>query len=175
MEEVILEEVILVDENDDAIGTCEKLAAHVNGGKLHRAFSIFIFHSSTGKLMLQKRAKHKYHFGSLWTNTCCSHPRPGETVREAATRRLQEEMGFIVPLTEKTVFTYRAEDKESGLTEHEIDHVFIGTFDESPTPNPEEVEDWCWKEREAIERDLAENPDKYTPWFPIALLALGKI
>jgi isopentenyl-diphosphate Delta-isomerase len=168
-----MEEVILVDEDDKTIGTCEKLAAHQAGGKLHRAFSIFIFHPD-GRLMLQQRALAKYHFGGLWTNTCCSHPRPGEATIAAATRRLQEEMGFVTDLTEKTVFTYRAEDAKTMLTEHEVDHVLIGVFSGDPMLNPDEVMDWRWVEIADLERDLSENPTAYTSWFPIAFHALKK-
>jgi isopentenyl-diphosphate Delta-isomerase len=168
-----MEEVILVDEHDNAVGTCEKLAAHQDGGKLHRAFSVFIFHPD-GRLMLQQRALEKYHFGGLWTNTCCSHPRPGEATIDAATRRLQEEMGFVVDLIEKTAFTYRAEDVNTNLIEHEIDHVFVGVFDSKPILNPDEVRDWRWVTIADLERDLVQNPAQFTPWFPIALRALQK-
>jgi isopentenyl-diphosphate Delta-isomerase len=168
-----MEEVILVDESDNAIGTCEKLLAHQDGGKLHRAFSVFIFHPD-GRLMLQQRAKTKYHFGGLWTNTCCSHPHTGEVTLAAAIRRLQEEMGFVVDLTEKTVFTYKALDPQTGLTEHEIDHVFVGVFSGEPTLNLDEVAAWRWVKITDLEMDLLENPHVYTPWFPIAFDALQK-
>ncbi len=161
------ERVVLVDENDNEIGTEEKIRAHENGGKLHRAFSIFIFNSK-GEMLLQKRAKSKYHFSGLWTNTCCSHPRPEEATEEAAHRRLKEEMGFDTELKEVFTFTYKAES-ESGLTEHELDHVFVGRFDGEPKPNPEEADDCKWVNVEGLQQDIKENPNKYSPWFKTAL------
>ena len=118
------DDVILVDENDNPLGVCEKLAAHLEGGRIHRAFSDFIF-DTQNRLLLQRRALSKYHFGGLWTNTCCSHPRPGESTLAAAQRRLVEELGFVVPLRELGHFIYRAHDPATGLTEHELDHVFL--------------------------------------------------
>ncbi|WP_395094966.1 isopentenyl-diphosphate Delta-isomerase [Armatimonas sp.] len=162
------ENVILVDANDNAIGSCEKLAAHLYGGQLHRAFSVFIFNDKNC-LLLQQRALEKYHFGGLWTNTCCSHPRPGETTLTAAQRRLTEELGFTVALTELGQFLYRAEDPATGLTEHELDHVFIGHFTGEPTPNPAEVMDWRWQAMEQVEAELLASPERFTPWFPRAL------
>jgi isopentenyl-diphosphate delta-isomerase len=164
------EHVILVDENDHEIGVCEKIAAHENGGRLHRAFSVFVFHPD-GRLMLQQRALAKYHFGGLWTNTCCSHPRPGETSEAAATRRLQEEMGFVVALREAGTFLYRATDAKTGLTEHEYDHIFVGTFDGEPNLNPGEVMAWEWRTIAEIQCDLTAHPERFTPWFPLALRA----
>lgn len=163
-----MEEIILVDENDNEIGHIEKMAAHVDGGKLHRAFSIFLFNSK-GELLLQKRAGGKYHFGSLWTNTCCSHPNKGETLEHAVHRRLKEELGIDTDMKEITKFTYRASDPKSGLTEYEIDHVFIGTFDSDPKPNPEEVEDIKWIKLDDLRKDVNQHPEKYTPWFKIIL------
>ena len=162
------ENVILVDEADNPLGECEKLAAHQNGGQLHRAFSVFVF-DGQGQLMLQRRALEKYHFGGLWTNTCCSHPRPGETSLAAAQRRLTEELGFTVALTEVGSFLYRAEDATSGLTEHELDHVFFGRFDGEPIPNPAEVMDWRWQAMDEVEAELSVHPERFTPWFPLAL------
>lgn len=162
------EQVILVDESDTPIGECEKLAAHQSGGRLHRAFSVFIFNEE-GKLLLQRRAVKKYHFGGLWTNTCCSHPRPGETTLAAAQRRLTEELGFTTELTELGSFLYRAEDSTSGLTEHELDHVFVGHFSDAPSPNPDEVMDWCWQAMDEVEAELSRHPERFTPWFPLAL------
>ncbi|WP_395140232.1 isopentenyl-diphosphate Delta-isomerase [Armatimonas sp.] len=162
------ENVILVDANDNVIGSCEKLAAHLYGGQLHRAFSVFVFDDKK-RLLLQQRALEKYHFGGLWTNTCCSHPRPGETALAAARRRLTEELGFTVGLIEIGQFLYRAEDPESGLTEHELDHVFIGRFTGTPTPNPVEVMDWRWQAMEQVEAELFASPGRFTPWFPLAL------
>ncbi len=161
------EKVILVDEDDNKIGTEEKLKAHQDGGKLHRCFSIFIFNDK-GELMLQKRAEQKYHCPDLWTNTCCSHPRPGEPLEEAAHRRIKEEMGFDCPMEEKFTFTYKA-DFENGLTEHEYDHVYIGKYNGEPDPNPEEAGDWKWIKPKKLNQDIEKNPERYTPWFKKAL------
>ena len=158
------EEVILVDEHDQAIGTMEKLEAHQKG-LLHRAISVFIF-DRQGRLLLQQRAAHKYHSPTLWTNTCCSHPAPGETAADAAHRRLQEEMGMRVPLTFAFTFHYRA-PFDNGLVEHELDHVFIGYTDESPIPNPEEVAAYRWVDRAAIDREIRMHPEHYTVWFKL--------
>ncbi|MES2134658.1 MAG: isopentenyl-diphosphate Delta-isomerase [Patescibacteria group bacterium] len=160
------ERVILVDENDTEIGTMGKLEAHQRG-VLHRAFSVFVFDSS-GRLMLQKRASNKYHSGGLWTNTCCSHPRAGELVVDAAHRRLKSEMGFDCPLTEVHSLTYRAEFS-NGLIEHEYDHMFVGVWDGTPLINSEEVDEWQWMDIEELRRQIAEHPEQYTYWFKIAL------
>ena len=161
-----MEEIILVDETGRTIGFEEKTRAHRDGGKLHRAFSIFIF-DPDGRMLLQKRSAKKYHFGGLWTNACCSHPRRGEELEEAAHRRLREELGFDTDLDEAFTFTYTATDAKSGLTEHEFDHVFVGGFNGAPTPNPDEVDDWKWMDHAQVLRDLAANPEHYTPWFAI--------
>ena len=161
-----MEFVILVDEQDNAIGTMEKQQAHVEG-VLHRAFSIFIFNSEK-KLLLQKRASSKYHCGGLWTNTCCSHPRENETVLEAANRRLNEEMGMSCDLQSIFSFVYKAEF-ENGLTEHEFDHVFFGQSNQTPTLNREEVEDFRYVGMEELQIEINENPAHFTPWFLIAL------
>jgi isopentenyl-diphosphate delta-isomerase len=161
------EEVVLVDEKDNDVGREEKIKAHMNGGKLHRAFSIFIFNGK-GEMMIQQRAFGKYHCGGLWTNTCCSHPRPGELAENAAHRKLKQEMGFDTDLKEILSFTYRA-PFENGLTEHEFDHVFVGGFDGNPQMNPQEVGDFKWVNPNVLEKDVNENPDKYTPWFKIVL------
>ena len=161
------ERVILVDENDKVIGTEEKLKAHQNGGKLHRAFSIFIFNSK-GEMLLQKRAKSKYHFGGLWTNACCSHPNPDKPLEDTVHKKLEQEMGFDTDLKETFTFIYKAEP-ENNLTEHELDHVFIGKFDGEPKINPEEADEWKWINIEELQKDIKENPEKYTPWFKIAL------
>lgn len=165
-----MEEVILVDENDNSIGTCEKIEAHRNGGKLHRAFSVFIF-NSRGEMLLQKRSIKKYHFGGLWTNACCSHPRPGEKIEDAAHRRLKEEMGFDCPLKKIFSFIYKATFK-NGLTEREFDHVFIGFYDGDVKPNPNEADGYAWIDVNELKKDIIENPkkypdfpEKYTPWF----------
>ena len=156
--------VILVDENDNPIGEMEKIEAHEKG-LLHRAFSVFIY-NDRNELMLQQRALSKYHTPGLWTNTCCSHQKVGESNVEAGQRRLMEEMGFSVPLEEKMSFTYKA-PFDNGLTEHEYDHILVGHYNEEPNPNPEEVESWKWESLENVQKDIAENPDKYTAWFKI--------
>ena len=161
-----MEFVVLVDEQDNAIGTMEKQQAHVEG-VLHRAFSIFIFNSEK-KLLLQKRASSKYHCGGLWTNTCCSHPRENETVLDAANRRLEEEMGMSCNLQSIFSFVYKAEF-ENGLTEHEFDHVFFGESNSTPTINLEEVEDFRYVGMEELQIEINENPTHFTPWFLIAL------
>lgn len=156
--------VILVDENDNKIGLMPKLEAHEKG-LLHRAFSVFIFNDQK-ELMLQQRAHHKYHTPGLWTNTCCSHQRDGETSIEAGKRRLMEEMGFDAELKETVKFTYKA-PFDNGLTEHEIDHVMIGHYNDAPNINPDEVADWKWITMDALEDDIERNPEHYTPWFKI--------
>lgn len=156
--------VILVNENDQPIGTMEKMEAHEKA-VLHRAFSVFIINQK-GEVMLQQRAAHKYHSPLLWTNTCCSHQRVGETNIEAGMRRLQEEMGFQVSLKELFHFIYKA-PFDNGLTEHELDHVMIGYYDAEPNINPEEVESWKWMGIEDIREDMTENPEIYTVWFKI--------
>jgi isopentenyl-diphosphate delta-isomerase len=162
------EQVILVDEKDGEIGAMEKLAAHQNGGALHRAFSIFIFNEQ-GKMLLQQRSAGKYHFGGLWTNACCSHPRPGEKTADAAQRRLREEFNFGTPLQKLFSFAYQAHDEKSGLTEREFDHVFIGNWNGAPQPNADEIGDWKWIEVAELRADIAKSPARYTPWFRIVL------
>ncbi len=157
-------EVILVDEKDVEIGTMDKLTAHQEG-KLHRAFSIFVFNSE-GKLLLQRRALDKYHSGGLWTNTCCSHPAPGESLNVATMRRLPEEMGFQCEVQHAFQFIYKAE-LDHHLIEHELDHVFIGQSDLVPVPNPEEVMEFQYMGLEHIEQSLQERPDEFTAWFKI--------
>ncbi len=158
------EQVILVNENDEQIGLMPKLEAHEKG-VLHRAFSVFIFNEKK-ELMLQQRALSKYHSPGLWTNTCCSHQRDGETSLEAGTRRLEEEMGFSVPLKETTSFIYRA-PFDNGLTEHELDHILIGDFNGEPRINESEVANWKWMPLEDVRTDIGKNPDLYTAWFKI--------
>ena len=160
------ERVILVDTNDSPIGQMEKLEAHQKG-ELHRAFSIFIFNTKR-ELLLQQRALDKYHSGGLWTNTCCSHPRPGEDNLAAANRRLKEEMGMKANLTPAFSFTYRAEF-ESGLIEHEYDHVFFGKSDLLPVINKEEVEQYKYINLDTLKQELLLYPDHYTPWLKICL------
>ena len=158
------EQVILVNENDEQIGLMPKMEAHEKA-VLHRAFSVFIFNSKN-ELMLQQRAAHKYHSPLLWTNTCCSHQRDGETNIEAGTRRLQEEMGFTTSLKETTSFIYKA-PFDNGLTEHELDHIIIGYYEQAPVINPDEVEDWKWIPLEDVRTDIAAQPELYTAWFKI--------
>lgn len=160
-------QVILVDEQDREMGTEEKLKVHQRGAQLHRAFSIFIFNSK-GELMLQQRALHKYHSGGLWTNTCCSHQRPGEATLEAAHRRLQEEMGFDTELREIFSFVYQVE-LDQGLTEHEFDHVLIGYYENEPEINAGEVEAWHWIAMDDLLSDIKNHPENYTEWFKIIL------
>lgn len=161
------EELILVDEYDNPIGFETKLGAHENGGKLHRAFSIFVF-DTAGKMLLQRRAKEKYHFGGLWTNACCGHPKKGQGLRDAVHARLREEFGFDTELREIFSFVYRASDAKSGLTEYEFDHVFYGEFDGEPQPNPAEIENWKRVDLTELMVNIETNPHDYTPWFRIA-------
>lgn len=158
------EQVILVDENDKQIGLMPKMEAHEKA-LLHRAFSVFVFNNEN-ELMIQQRAEHKYHSPSLWTNTCCSHQREGETNLEAGKRRLQEEMGFDTDLEEVMSFIYKA-PFDNGLTEHEFDHIMIGYYNEIPNINPDEVADWKWMTLEAIKDDMKVHPEIYTAWFKI--------
>lgn len=161
-----MEHIILVDENDKEIGSAEKLQAHKDG-KLHRAFSIFVFNKN-GELLLQQRADSKYHSGGLWTNTCCSHPRVGEDTLAAANRRLPEEMGFTCPLKEIFSFLYNI-TFDNGLTENELDHVFIGTFDGNPEINREEAKNYKWINVTELRNDIKDNPNIYSQWIKLAL------
>ncbi len=158
------EKVILVDKNDTNIGLMKKMEAHEKG-KLHRAFSVFIFNDN-GELLLQKRASHKYHSPNQWTNTCCSHQRNGESNIEAGKRRLFEEMGFSCKLEEQFSFIYKA-SFDNGLTEHELDHVMTGNYNNDPIINRKEVDEFCWMSINGIKIEIRENPDKYTVWFKI--------
>ncbi len=160
------ESVILVDEHDRETGIMPKLEAHEKG-MLHRAFSVFIF-NSRGEMLLQQRALGKYHSGGLWTNSCCSHPRHGESVIDAANRRLMEEMGMKCELTEKFSFVYKAA-MEHGLTEYEYDHVLIGVTDVIPTVNLSEVSDYKYVTKEGLKYDIAVLPEDYTEWFKICI------
>jgi isopentenyl-diphosphate delta-isomerase len=166
------EELILVDENDEMIGTIEKMEAHQKA-LLHRAFSVFIFNSKR-EMLLQQRAIKKYHSGGLWTNACCSHPRPGEDTMHGAERRLMEELGFTTVLTKIFDFTYK-HHFENGLTEFEFDHVFVGHYDGKIFPDKEEVGDYCFMIFDEIELALKSRPQKFTPWFHIALPLVKKI
>jgi len=158
------EQVILVNQNDEQIGLMPKMEAHEKA-LLHRAFSVFVMNDK-GETMLQQRAADKYHSPLLWTNTCCSHQRDGETNIKAGKRRLMEEMGFEVELKELFSFIYKA-PFDNGLTEHELDHVMIGNYNGEPLINKEEVESWKWMTPKAIKLDIANNPDNYTVWFKI--------
>lgn len=156
--------VILVDENDQQVGLMPKIEAHEKA-LLHRAFSVFVFNDKK-ELMIQQRALHKYHSPGLWTNTCCSHQREGESNIEAGRRRLMEEMGFTVDLEESISFIYKA-PFDNGLTEHEFDHILLGNFDGEPNLNPDEVAAWKWISLEAIKEDMNVHPEIYTEWFKI--------
>ena len=165
-----MEKVILVNKKDEEVGVEEKIKVHKEG-KLHRCFSIFIFNSK-GELLIQQRAKSKYHSALLWSNTCCSHPRPNEKLIEAAKRRLKEEMGIETDLKEIFSFIYKA--KVGDLIEHEFDHIFLGKFNGKPNPDPNEVENWQWISPKELKKDIKKNPKKYTPWFKIILRKMWK-
>lgn len=156
--------VILVDENDRQVGLMPKMEAHEKA-LLHRAFSVFVFNDQN-QLMIQRRAAHKYHSPGLWTNTCCSHQREGETNIEAGKRRLMEEMGFTTSLTENISFIYKA-PFDNGLTEHEYDYILLGDYNDEPNINPDEVSEWKWMFLEDIEKDMKVHPEQYTEWFKI--------
>lgn len=158
------EKVILVNENDEQIGLMPKMEAHEKA-LLHRAFSVFVFNKEN-ELMVQQRALEKYHSPGLWTNTCCSHQREGESNIEAGKRRLQEEMGFTTDLKDTISFIYKA-PFDNGLTEHEFDHILVGNFNGEPNLNPEEAYDYKWMSLEALKEDMIENPTIYTEWFKI--------
>ncbi|HEV8286817.1 MAG TPA: isopentenyl-diphosphate Delta-isomerase [Chitinophagaceae bacterium] len=159
------QQVILVDENDNALGSMEKMEAHLKGLR-HRAFSIFIFNPA-GEMLLQKRASKKYHSAGLWSNACCSHPYPGEETKLAALRRLNEELGFNTPLEKIFDFIYQA-SFENGLVENEFDHVFVGEYEGDIKINSEEVSDYSFKSMKEIKQDLFNVPERYTAWFHIA-------
>lgn len=161
---MVEEKVILVNEQDEPIGLMNKLEAHEKA-VLHRAFSVFVLNKNN-EIMLQQRALHKYHSPLLWTNTCCSHQREGETNVQAGQRRLFEEMGFKTELKELFYFIYKA-PFDNGLTEHELDHVMIGYYDQEPQINHEEVESWKWMKIEEVKNDILQNPNLYTVWFKI--------
>ncbi|PKR82166.1 isopentenyl-diphosphate delta-isomerase [Brumimicrobium salinarum] len=154
--------VVLVDEEDNELGTMEKLQAHQEG-RLHRAFSVVIFNDQN-EMLIHRRAKDKYHCEGLWTNACCSHPRFNESSKEAALRRLQEEMGFTTPIHYFDSFIYKT-TFDNGLTEHELDHVFVGRYSNVPKPNPEEVEDFKYINIDLLKKDIQNHPENYTVWF----------
>jgi isopentenyl-diphosphate Delta-isomerase len=158
-------EVILVDESDEAIGAMEKMEAHRHG-VLHRAFSVFIFNSN-GQMLLQQRADTKYHSAGLWTNACCSHPAPGEEIKSAAEKRLQEELGFKAEIKPAFDFIYKV-SFDNGLTEHEYDHVFVGYYDGEIKPDEDEVKEWKFMGMDDLAREMEREPDTFTSWFQIA-------
>jgi isopentenyl-diphosphate delta-isomerase len=160
--------VVLVDEHDRAQGEMEKLQAH-REGMLHRAVSVVVT-DSAGRHVLQQRAAEKYHGARLWSNTCCGHPRPGESPADAAARRLREEMGLSCALRRVATFVYRAQVGE--LIEHEVDHVFTGISEVEPHPDPEEVMAWRATQPAELSRDLNDHPERYTPWLPLVLRAI---
>ena len=168
-----VETVVLVDGDDRETGRAEKLWAHRNGGVRHRAFSVML-RNAAGEWLLQRRAAGKYHFPGLWSNTCCSHPRPGEGTEAAAHRRLREELGVDCALEEAFVFEYRAESAATGLTEHEVDHVFVGTCGGAVRPDPAEVGEVRWASTAALDAEMAEAPERFTPWFLRLWGELGK-
>lgn len=161
-----MEKIILVDEFDNEIGTMEKMEAH-RKGVLHRAFSVLLFNSQ-GELLLQKRAKNKYHSGGLWTNTCCSHPLPQESIEDAASRRLKQEMGIDLQPTFAFKFIYKTHLDQS-LIEHEYDHVYTGVFDGTPVINKDEVEEWKFMDLTSLRKDIKQFPESYTTWFKIII------
>ncbi|MGB5981229.1 MAG: isopentenyl-diphosphate Delta-isomerase [Nonlabens sp.] len=159
-----MEYVVLVNENDEKVGLMEKIEAHEKA-LLHRAFSVFILNDKD-EIMLQQRALDKYHSPGLWTNTCCSHQRDGESNIEAGKRRLMEEMGFSTDLKELFHFIYIA-PFDNGLTEHELDHVMIGHCNDDPELNPDEAAAFKWMTADDIKIDIAKQPELYTEWFKI--------
>lgn len=165
------ETLILVDEQDNNVGVGPKMQVHLQGA-LHRAFSVFIF-DSQGRLMLQQRASGKYHSGGLWTNSCCGHPRVGESNLQASTRRLYEEMGFTCALSEVDQILYRV-DVSNGLVENEYNHTFIGLFDALPALNPQEAEGWQWMTIDDVFKAVEQNPAQFTAWFKAILAHFGQ-
>jgi isopentenyl-diphosphate Delta-isomerase len=162
----MLQEVVLVNEKDEQVGTMEKMEAH-RKALLHRAFSVFIFNAK-GEMLLQRRAQNKYHSAGLWTNACCSHPKPGEDTRQAALRRLNEELGFTTTLERIFDFIYKS-GFDNGLTEYEFDHVFTGDYDGPVNPDKNEVSDYCFMSIGEIQSSMQLKPEKFTAWFHIAL------
>ncbi|HAC25394.1 MAG TPA: isopentenyl-diphosphate delta-isomerase [Cytophagales bacterium] len=161
-----MEQVVLVNDHDEVTGVMEKMEAH-RTGSLHRAFSVLLF-NSRGEMLLQKRAQTKYHSSGLWTNTCCSHPRPGETLEEAARRKLRQEMGIEANPRFAFKFQYKA-PLDNQLIEHEIDHVFIGQFDGEPVLNEHEAEDWKFVDLHSLKQQVHTDPQQFTPWFRLIL------
>lgn len=160
------DQVILVNEKDEPMGIMDKLEAHQKG-LLHRAFSIFIFNNA-GQLLLQRRAKDKYHSPGLWTNTCCSHPKPEESTLDAAKRRLKEEMGIETSLEKKFDFIYRAQ-LDNDLIEYEFDHVYTGQFNSNPILNLNEVSEYRWVSIHELKNEIEQHPEEYSEWLKIAI------
>ncbi|EKT55342.1 isopentenyl-diphosphate Delta-isomerase [Providencia burhodogranariea] len=165
------ENIILVDENDTEIGTMPKLLAH-QLGKLHRAFSVFIFNNK-GELLIQQRAAHKYHSAGQWANSCCSHPRPNETTLNAAKRRLIEELGFSTAISPAGHLIYHS-DVSGGLIEHEYDHLFVGHYNQEVSPNPDEVAATRWVTISQLRNEIESTPEQFTPWLKMILEQLSK-
>jgi isopentenyl-diphosphate delta-isomerase len=168
MSDMTAQQVELVSTDGETTGTCPKLEAHLAPGLLHRAVSVVIF-DGDNRTLLQRRAPGTYHFANRWSNTCCTHPGSGEDPLAAARRRLTEEMGMTLELTEVGIFRYRAEDPVSGLVENEYDHVFVGTFTGTPRPNDRVVSDWAWASNATLQSRITGHPNSYTPWLPIVL------
>ena len=164
------EQVVLVDQEDREVGTTSKLQAH-RRGQLHRAVSVLVC-DSKGAFLLQRRALQKYHSPGLWSNSCCGHPRPGEATLAAASRRLREEMGVDCPLEFALAFSYRAA-LGRGMTEHEIDHVFVGECDDAPSPDPLEVSEWRRVEPGVLQREMRATPELFTVWFHVLMERLA--
>jgi isopentenyl-diphosphate delta-isomerase len=162
-------QLALVDEHDRLLGSADKLSAHLAPGQLHRAFSVFLF-DGEGRVLLQQRAASKYHFGGLWSNSCCGHPGPEDEVAAAASRRTDEELGVgLVTLTPVGTLLYSASDEHSGLVERELDHLLIGRHSSEPQPDPDEVMATRWVGWDELVADVAATPERYTPWLPLAL------
>lgn len=159
-------QVIVVNTEDEALGSMDKIEAHIKG-ILHRAFSVFVF-NDRGEMLIQRRAPEKYHGGGLWSNTCCSHPQPGEVLEDAAFAQLQYEMGMQCTLEKLFSFEYRAA-VENDLIEHELDHVFLGYTNIDPQPNPKEVQDWQWITVAELSVRINERPEEFTVWFKTIL------
>ncbi len=164
----MMQYVTLVDHNGTPTGTAEKIRAHHGQGILHLAFSIFVFNQAD-ELLLQKRADGKYHFAGLWSNSCCGHPLPEEAVKDAAQRRLQEELGFTTQLTQRCTLVYEAHDQVSGLSEKEFLHVLTGEYSAAPSPADDEVSDWRWQSLKSLGQELKDHPEHFTPWFRILM------
>ncbi|MBM3231077.1 isopentenyl-diphosphate Delta-isomerase [Candidatus Peregrinibacteria bacterium] len=166
--------VILVDEDNNEIGTSEIVEAHTGEGKLHRAFSVYVFRNKGKEILIQKRSAKKMLWPEIWANTCCSHPQNGESARQAGERRLKEELGFTCPLKALSGFVYRAEDPEKRGVEHEFVTILLGLVDETVTPSadPDEVAEWKWIGVEELRGNMRREPAKYAPWFHLGMNAI---